>query len=186
MQAVCVSCASLSLSFPGTHHGVPAPGGPRVTQPRHHCAHQTSAEHYSGETNKGLSQSLSDRRRQYTLLVMKPLMAHTYAQTHTHTATALNPSHRPSWSSRSILDCVKNIMGQTERKWWGECVFMCICVCYRLIDEMLSLRVSVMMTITRGRELRQLWLLSIQIGALTGLLLKFFFFLLHFSSTRVW
>lgn len=33
-----------------------------------------------------------------------------------------------------------------------------------------------MMTITRGGELRQLWLPSIQIGVLTGLLLKFLFF----------
>lgn len=34
-----------------------------------------------------------------------------------------------------------------------------------------------MMTIARGGELRQLWLLGIQIGVLTGLLLKFVFFL---------
>lgn len=31
-----------------------------------------------------------------------------------------------------------------------------------------------MMTIAMGGELRQLWLLGIQIGVLTGLLLKFF------------
>lgn len=39
-----------------------------------------------------------------------------------------------------------------------------------------------MMTIARGGELRQLWLLGIQIGVLTGLLLKFFFFFSFFLT----
>ena len=107
---------------------------------------------------------------------------HFYIDTYTHSSAALNPPYFPSWSSRGILDCVKGIMGQIE----GWCVWDW------LIDEMLSLRrVSVMMTITRGGELRQLWLLGIQIGVLTGLLLKFVFFSPHSvfhwtSSVRVW
>lgn len=40
-----------------------------------------------------------------------------------------------------------------------------------------------LMAIARGGGLRQLWLLGIQIGVLTGLLLKFFFFTNPLSIT---
>lgn len=105
----CRSPVPLSLSFPGTWHGAPAPRGPWVTQLRLHAARRTSTEDYSGGNKQTkLSPSLSDRHRRYTEPVMKPLMA-------PHT-----PPQWASWSSGGVLDCVKDIMGQIEMMWWAS------------------------------------------------------------------
>lgn len=183
----CKSPVPPSFSFPGACHVAPAPRGLWVTRLRLHAARQTSTEDYSGGNKQTrLSQSLSGTHRQQRGASNEATDGTglcTDTQTHTCTWTALNPLQFPSWSSRGILDCVKDIMGQIEMMWWEGCVSTCVYVCGWLIDEMLSLRrVSVMMTITRGGELRQLWLLGIQIGVLTGLLLKFVFFLRIFLS----
>lgn len=182
----CKSPVPPSFSFPGACHVAPAPRGLWVTRLRLHAARQTSTEDYSGGNKQTrLSQSLSGTHRQQRGASNEATDGTglcTDTQTHTCTWTALNPLQFPSWSSRGILDCVKDIMGQIEMMRWEGCVSTCVYVCGWLIDEMLSLRrVSVMMTITRGGELRQLWLLGIQIGVLTGLLLKFVFFPPHFS-----